>query len=655
MPATTPDILLERVPWAAVDSLVRAQQRSRENHSPGISVFRWWARRPHALIGALLDAAADGETSLTVADPFSGGGTVAMEAARRGLEVYAQDLHPWAAEGLSATLDGTDDKTLRDAGRRWLDVLAPTRSKLYGTTCPQHGDGEVGHTFWVRVSSCARCAGSIYLYPFSLLTLDSRRKNEKHAWFGCRCCGHVTRSSLGSSRRTCGHCHRPLESPDQPLLEAGQARCPRRGCGQVTPAFRPPVTWKPVLVQRYCRDEHGRPVSHLSRPSASEVRAATSAPPALPQALREEIPDGVETRRLRRAGIVRWADLYPSRQLATLLEADTAAAGLRAPAPVKARLRIAICGAAEMAGHASRWDRYYPKAFEATANHRFSLTGFACETNLLCDSGRGTLPRRLGHSVRAAQWAAEFPVSAGRPRAARGRPVAVGGAAAAHVVRGSSTKQLLPDGAVDLVLTDPPYFDDVQYAELAALFLTWARVTRVVAGSVSVDLRSEAVANPARAAGVAQYRKLLTRIFRETRRTLRNEGRMVLTFHNSDGRAWWALARALADAGFSVGALAVAHAENGSDHAKRGRRAFTRDLVIECFPQRQAEAALVTTAVAGEVAELLAAGAAVAAVTGPDGPRLARNYDAFAECVRGHLGSAPLLIALPKRAKGTAG
>jgi predicted TIM-barrel enzyme len=348
---------------------------------------------------------------------------------------------------------------------------------------------------------------------------------------------------------------------------------------------------------------------------------------------------------------MRWADLYPPRQLTTLLEASAAVARLRAPAPVKARLRIAICGAAEMAGHASRWDRYYPKAFEAIANHRFSLTGFSCETNLLCNTGRGTLPRRLGHSVRAARWAADFPVRAGRPRAARGRPVALGGLAAAHVVRGSSTRQLLPDGAVDLVLTDPPYFDDVQYAELAALFLIWARVTRLVADSVSVDLRSEAVANSARATGVMHYRKLLTRIFRETRRTLSNDGRMLLTFHNTDGRAWWALGRALADADFSVAALAVAHAENGSDHAKRGRRVFTRDLVIECVPREDADAVVVTTTVAGEVAELLAAGAAVAALTGPGGAKLARSYQAFGECVRGHLGREPLLIALPMRAK----
>ena len=34
------------------------------------------------------------------------------------------------------------------------------------------------------------------------------------------------------------------------------------------------------------------------------------------------------------------------------------------------------------------------------------------------------------------------------------------------------------DQSIDLVLTDPPYFDDVQYAELASLFLAWAQAVQ---------------------------------------------------------------------------------------------------------------------------------------------------------------------------------
>src|SRR5438105_4877371 len=54
--AAAPGHVLAAVDWPTVGKEVRRQQRSRERITPTISVYRWWARRPHALIGALLDA-----------------------------------------------------------------------------------------------------------------------------------------------------------------------------------------------------------------------------------------------------------------------------------------------------------------------------------------------------------------------------------------------------------------------------------------------------------------------------------------------------------------------------------------------------------------------------------------------------------------------
>src|SRR4029077_1955436 len=115
-----PQSLLQSIDWAALDVKVSHQQRNREVHVPAISLFRWWARRPHALIGELLDAAPADDR---ISDPFSGGGTVAIEAARRGLDIYAQDLNPWATAGLATALDHGDPDELERAGQEWCAVL----------------------------------------------------------------------------------------------------------------------------------------------------------------------------------------------------------------------------------------------------------------------------------------------------------------------------------------------------------------------------------------------------------------------------------------------------------------------------------------------------------------------------------------------------
>jgi hypothetical protein len=317
-----------------------------------------------------------------------------------------------------------------------------------------------------------------------------------------------------------------------------------------------------------------------------------------------------------------------------MIAASQVLTGMNLTAAQRDRLRLAIVGASEMAGYLSRWDRFYPKAFEALANHRFGVTGLSVETNLLADRGRGTLPRRLKASTRAAEWVGrEIPDGAAPtwlpPRHRRSR-LTEGIAVSA----GSSERQRLHDSTVDLVLTDPPYFDDVQYGELAALFLTWSRALELLPSSVEVDLNSEVIANSARGADVERYRRLLTSIFRECRRTLKTDGRVLLTFHNTDIRAWWALARALRSANLHVRGLAVCAAENDADHSKRGCLAFTKDLVIECgIGARPLAPTLVSSGSDPEVRELLAAGRCIA-LGGAD------SLDAFRErfrCLRGEL------------------
>jgi len=417
--------------------------------------------------------------------------------------------------------------------------------------------------------------------------------------------------------------------------------CNRPTCGKTFAVFagETPV-WKPVLVQRSCRDET-RSFVHFDLPTKNELVGQKDVL-TLPAAITKDIPEGVETSILRRAGFQRWCDLYPGRQLTTLFAAANAVESLEISEALQARLRLAICGAAEMAGFASRWDRYYPKAFEAVANHRFAALGFACETNLLAERGRGTIRRRFASSVAAARWMREEVKtrSSTRVRDASGRRTRL--TAGALLAYGSSERQLVSDHAVDLVLTDPPYFDDIQYSELASLFLAWARSLKLVPTSVSLDLRAEAVVNATRGTGVAEYRALLTRIFRETRRTLKVDGRLVITFHNTDIRAWWALARALDSSGFAVVALAVAQSENTNDHSKRNRRSFTKDVVLECRAKSASGLAkIVGRRSDSQERELCAAGQAVAVGGSLD----LRSFEELFLAERGNIRSSHIHVA----------
>lgn len=98
-------------------------------------MFRWWARRPHSFAGALLDAARVefGRATFLVADPFSGGGTVAFEATRRGLPIYAQDLYPWPSQGLATALTAADPDEFKRAANELLQGLRLFREAYWRT------------------------------------------------------------------------------------------------------------------------------------------------------------------------------------------------------------------------------------------------------------------------------------------------------------------------------------------------------------------------------------------------------------------------------------------------------------------------------------------------------------------------------------------
>jgi len=163
-----------------------------------------------------------------------------------------------------------------------------------------------------------------------------------------------------------------------------------------------------------------------------------------------------------------------------------------------------------------------------------------------------------------------------------------------HGSRGSE-RILLPDGAADLYLTDPPFHDDVQYDELSLPLRAWSHQ--------SIDrLDGEAVVNgrTGQNANGGEYRRLLTRIFREVHRTLGADGHLIFSYANREPRAWSALLGALHAAGFHAAGYAAVYSENETDVVKRDVRACTMDLIMDLV---RVECAVVERCISARMSE----------------------------------------------------
>lgn len=550
---------LRHLDVATVESQARAESRNRERVVPLVSLYRWWARRTDAVTGALLDAyTVDHPGRLHVADPFAGGGASALAALRRGHRVYAQDINPWAAKGLGLLLNMPDPSAVEVVTRQLTGRVPTLLQGAYATYLSDGTPAQVAHTLRVAVADCGNCGDAQRLFPHALVSLTIRRDcggDQKPAWLVCRR-GHLWLADNSTQFRPCPICD-DLVNPTASYTPNRRVTCSNCGSEKsLAERLNRGSRWEPILVERVAdrRRELGLPTDQ-ERCLADDTKWKPSRPLGLIPA------DGIETRVLHSHGFHRWEDLYPARQRVLLERLLDAAASSGPPGAGRDAVVLAVTGATEMAGLISRWDRYYLKSYEGMAGHRFNLTTLAAEPHVWgTGGGRGTIQRRLAALARSSQWWAQ---SDRQPQRHRGRRP--------NVVCADSRTMNLGDRSVDLILTDPPYHDDVQYGELSLPLRAWA-------GLPTESLDGETVAL---AGDRGEYRRLLTQVLQEAARVLTRDGHLVLTYANRSPSAWIDCLAALQAAGFrTVGALTV-HAENETDSAKRDRRACSRDLVLD--------------------------------------------------------------------------
>ena len=546
----------------SVDALSRKETRNREVYLPPVTVYRWWARRTAAVNGAILDSAAHhwpADKRALVADPMAGGGVIPLVALQRGHRVYAQDINPWAGYGMRVMLGLPPTESLRLAAADFLQAADGLAAEAYGTELSDGTPARVAHTFRVAAGACTACGHHQRLFPHGVVSVMQRKdrmdkggNRYPEAFLACSA-GHLFAGQWDEQAR-CPECSRTVQ-PGAAYQRKRQVRCAECGRAELLSDRAGALVWEPVLVERAGggRRELGLPTEG-ERARASEDRWA-------PSRRLGAIPHGQETRVLLRHGFKSWNDLYPARQRAVTEALLDLVEGV--DPSVRGALRMAVLGTTEMAGLCSRWDRWYMKSFESMAGHRFNFTTLTVEPNVVGtpEVGRGTLIRRLRSFEKAARWL----------ETAQDRDV--------RVEEGTAEVLSLSDREVDLVLTDPPYHDDVQYSELSLPLRAWA-------GLPLGALVGEAVVNvvTGQNRGEGEYRDLLARIFGECRRVLKPEGHLVFSFANRDPTAWVEVFSALHAAGLRAIGYAVVHSENETDQSKRGVKSCTRDLILDLVP-----------------------------------------------------------------------
>lgn len=549
-----------------VAELTAFADREANRSKPIYGAHRWFARRFGSVTRALLVAAVtppdqdfwqgyygENEISLegaTVLDCFMGGGTIGYEAKRLGASVIGVDVDPIAVTisrfELSAHQMTDTDEAFDGVWRSVGKSLLP----LYQTQ--RHGEERVGlHYIWVQHIDCGGCGQDVEAHPSRVLGMD-----QDGRWVLCPDCGDVSHSpNKKFAVCDCGH----RFDPEKGNVERNKVRC---HCGFEEPLIdyarrtgtRPkrrllavesiPVTTRtrvPVAERAFHR---ATPQDHALYAEAERQLADVDVPHWPISA------EGRQDNRLMHYGYRTYSDLFNARQL---LHLTLLANAIREELPwdQQQMLGLALSNSAlssnMLCGYTAKWRQTTPLFAVRSYRH----IARPVELNpWLVGVGRGTFPnavRRVARAVNYAKAPTEFTPEGTRPVAAKPSPEAdVRVADARHLAH-------VPTGSVDLVVTDPPYMDNIAYDELSEFFLPWLTAAGVIEPDAAQSTRTSTLAVRKRNDETADdFSDMLTEVFTELRRVLKRNGRVIFTFQHSKPSAWHAIAAALKVSGFTV-------------------------------------------------------------------------------------------------------
>lgn len=289
--------------------------------------------------------------------------------------------------------------------------------------------------------------------------------------------------------------------------------------------------------------------------------------------------------RLHDYGYRCWTDLFNDRQL---LHLGLLARELRMlPECLRTPLGLAFSNHLTtncmLTAYAAAWRRLTPL---------FSIRAFRhvprpVELNPWTDgTGRGSFPNAVRQLLRAADFARK-PKEPGRHGGFKSvRPIKP--EESPRTISGNARDlQVVPSSSVDLVLTDPPYFDNVAYSELADFFQPWLEQLGLVPEAearrhlVNGALRGQRTKKDS----MRSFTRGLAEAFGEIHRVLKPAGLVVFTFRHSMGDAWYAMAKALLTARLKPIQVLPMPGETGTSlHTHDGSSRWDAVLVLRKLP-----------------------------------------------------------------------
>ncbi|MFE5290487.1 DUF1156 domain-containing protein [Nocardia sp. NPDC056611] len=546
----------------------------------------------------------------TVIDPFAGGGSTIVEALRLGLPVVSSDLNPVAAlvtralgellpaVSLDRSVTNSNDEYrshdvpydgLTDDLRHYGELVEEAVKKKIGHYYPVPDEGNPVAWIWARTVPCTNpmCAVNIPLFSSPWLS----KQKGREATIGLNVTGDEVRFAV----------HRGKDGPAQTTKGPGRAQfvCPKCSTKLSEKELREAGKKGKMGLQlmAYCMDlPAGR--SFLSPSDIPDQNVHVEVPDDI-----DELDIGSNTKNFAPPlyGLTRHVDLYTSRQLVMLATfADEVASvydrviedgGTSEQASaITTVLGVCVSKLAQTNSTLVRW-------FTREGPSR-SMPAFGTQSIPMVWDYAEAYP--FGKSV--GSWTTQISSIIGVLKIlpsgiTSGRVLQLDARAAGSLVEPGSA----------LIVTDPPYFGQINYADLSDYFYVWLR--RALRGmhpdlfsTIATPKSVELTANPARHGGNKQEAQQyfidgFTEVFTSLQKASRPDLPIVVAYaakqDDSEGKgavssAWVSMLQAVLTSGLAVVGTMPIESTMSTRQISLGANALASYIILICRP-REAE------------------------------------------------------------------
>ncbi len=612
----------DEFPIAFLSRLAERESWRKELHRPIYHVHKWWAKRLGSvfrgiLLGSVLPEHADlagkfyencNHADQVVLDPFMGSGTTIGEAHKLGMTALGLDINPVAVEAVCTALGPMDRNHLRRAFDDLSETVGRRIRDLYKSADAEGRPCDVLYYFWVMQVCCPQCEKDVDLFPSYVIARNARPDRRPEIQLVCPACGDVFPGIRGNRAVACRRCRHVFDPTNGPA-SAARATCP-----QCASEFS---------ILKAVRERDSRPKYRLygkliltGKGGKQYLAAASGDQEAYrdcSRRLNEGIADGTisipdlalehghNTRQAMNYGFNNWRDFFNDRHLLALGWLHAAISDIPDHSTRRALLTL-FSGVLEF----NNLFASYKGEGTGAVRHMFSHHilkperapieanpwGIAKSSGAFCNLFRSRLLRAVQYREAPTEINGKHGASqvcsepfTGRvteqwpPRGQLGnREICL--ACADSAATGLAAK------TVDLVVTDPPFFDNVHYSELADFFFAWQRLRST---SAVARLTTTRRASEVQDADAHQFAAKLQAVFRECHRVLKDDGLLAFSYHHSRDEGWQSLAEAVLGAGFLVVNSHPVKAEMSVATPKsQAKEPIQLDIIVVCRKQDSA-------------------------------------------------------------------